>query len=111
MRVSLLFDVAKMNKMMMNNRSNNSSSEAMPRQIVGAIWVENPGPWWVPRGLESTQGPGAKPVHYRPVFFGAQQDWADDEHGWQVFETRRTRQNRRRDARRKSDTYDFDDAY
>jgi hypothetical protein len=99
----------------MNNRNNNSSSEAMPRTIVGAVWVENPGAWWVPRGLERTQGPGAKPLNYRPVFFGAQQEWASDEHGWQIYETRRTRQARRRKSRQSSgsgsDSYDFDDSY
>lgn len=92
------------------NRSN-SSSEAMPRKIVGAEWVAHPGPWWVPPGLEATQGPGAKPINYLPIFFGAQHEWENDEQGWQLFETRRARQWRRRETRRKNDTYDFDDTY
>ena len=99
----------------MNSSNNNSSSQAMPRKIVGAEWVTNPRPWWVPAGLEETQGPGAKPVHYKPVFFGAEQEWKDDEQGFQLFQTRRSRQWARRASRRRQsdnqDTYDFDDTY
>lgn len=100
-----------MNRKMANNNNNNESSQAMSGRIVGAVWVENPGAWWVPAGLEATQGPGAKPIYHRDVHFGAEREWKNDEDGWQVFETRSTRRRRRREARRKSDTYDFDDTY
>jgi hypothetical protein len=95
---------------MMNNR-NMFSSESMGRKIVGAVWVENPGPWWVPKGLEESQGPGAKPIPYRPVFMGADREWANDDEGWQTYFSRRQRQSRRRMNRKQvQDTYDFDDA-
>jgi hypothetical protein len=100
-----------MNKMNTMNNRNVNSSEAMPTKIVGAVWVENPRPWWVPAGLESTQGPGAKPPAYRMVSFGAEREWKNDDEGWQLYETRRQRKSRRRLARGNNDTYDFDDSY
>ena len=84
----------------------------MPKQIIGLNFVTNPGPWWVPVGLEETQGPGAKPPAYRPLFFGAEREWKNDEEGWQTYESRKQRQNRRRQNRRRTmETYDFNDAY
>jgi hypothetical protein len=103
----------------MNNASNsnsNSNSQAMPRKIVGAEWVTTPArPWWVPPGLEATQGPGAKPIYYRSPFFGAEREWKNDDDGWQLFQTRRSKQQQRRAYRNHNDnnhdTYDFDDSY
>ncbi len=80
------------------------------RVIIGLAYVQNPGPWWVPPGLESTQGPGAKPPHYRSPFFGADREYGPEE-GWQVFQNRRARRLARRSNRRddNSDYYDFED--
>ena len=50
-------------------------------KIVGARWLKEQPPL-VPPGLESTQGPGARPPVYRNVFFGAQREWENDEVGW-----------------------------
>jgi hypothetical protein len=85
----------------------------MPRTIVGAVYVTNPGPWWVPPGLESTQGPGANPPPYRSPFFGADREYTNEDDGWQPFRTRKQRQNMRRDSRRKreDDNYGFNDTY
>jgi hypothetical protein len=96
----------------MHNMKMNSSSVAMPQKIVGLCWVENPRPWWVPPGLEETQGPGANPPAYKPLTAGAEREWKDDEEGFQPYLTRRQRQNRRRQNRKhQHDTYDFDDSY
>lgn len=80
------------------------------RVIVGAVYVQNPRPWWVPVGLEETQGPNAKPSNYRPVSFAAEREWKDDDDGFQTFRTRRARRNARR-KRVHDDSYDFDDSY
>lgn len=41
-------------------------------------------------GLEATQGPNACPPPYRPVSFGAQREYVDDNDGWQrVVRTKR----------------------
>ena len=108
-----------MNAIMNNTNTNankNSSSGAMPRKIVGAEWVTTPTrPWWVPAGLEATQGPGAKPISYRSPFFGAEREWKNDDEGWQLYQSPRSRQNNRRASRNRhtnnQDTYDFDDTY
>lgn len=85
---------------------------AMPRQIVGAAWVEHPGAWWVPKGLESTQSPGARPPAYRPLSFGAEREWANDEEGWQGGRHKRQKKRTNRNHNRTNqDTYDFDDTY
>lgn len=68
-------------------------------KIVGAVYVQNPGPWWIPPGLEDTHD---KPSGYRPVFFGAQREYKNDDDGWQTVnhnarrERRRTRRNQRK---------------
>ena len=68
-------------------------------------------------GLEKTQGPGAKPIYYRSPFFGAEREWKNDDDGWQLFQTRRSKQLDRRESRirhnnnHNHDTYDFDDSY
>lgn len=88
--------------------------EKKPRVIVGANWVENPGRWWVPPGLEQTHD---LPHTYRPVSFGAEREWKNDEEGWQVYTTRKQRQAARRRNRQRGpvyyeepeDTYDFQD--
>jgi hypothetical protein len=81
-----------------------------PRRVIfGLCFVQNPGPWWVPPGLESTQGPGAKPIYYRSPFFGADREYGPDE-GWQTFQNRRGRRLARRSKHRDdSDYYDFED--
>ena len=58
------------------------------REIVGATWSSRPAPWWVPAGLESTQGPGAKPAPY--VMYNAAEDGPQ---GW--ITVRRHRRSRR----------------
>ena len=52
------------NRSIMNSVSNTSpiTADGSPRIPVGMVYVKNPGPWWVPPGLESTQGPGANPL-------------------------------------------------
>lgn len=84
-----------------------------PREIVGMVYVKNPGPWWVPPGLESTQGPGAKPVYYRSPFFGGTREYMNDEDGWQTPISRRQRRlaRRRNQVIDDEDAYDFDDSY
>ena len=94
----------------MNTVSNTSpfTADGNPRIPVGQVYVQNPGPWWVPAGLESTQGPGAKPIYTRPAFFGADREYGEDE-GWQTQISRRQRRLARRRHRVVEDTYDFDD--
>ena len=70
---------------------NKQTEEAKPRGVVGAVWVQNPAPWWVPVGLEKTQGPNAKETGYRTVFFGGTREYKDDEDGFQVYHSRRYR--------------------
>lgn len=90
------------------------------RTVVGANWVANPGPWWVPPGLEKTQGPNANMPAYRTVFFGGTRDYKDDEDGFQVYHSRGYRKWQRRANRGRNrnqdygvyeedDSYDFDD--
>lgn len=90
------------------------------RAVVGANWVANPGPWWVPPGLEKTQGPNANPPTYRNVFFGGTRDYKDDEDGMQIYHTpgyrkalRRAKRNRGRNqdysVYEEDDSYNFDD--
>lgn len=74
-----------------------SSSNLSNSRIVGAVYVQNPDPWWVPVGLEQTQGPNANPPIHAPVSFGAKREWKNDEEGWQPYITR---QQRRRERRR-----------
>jgi hypothetical protein len=88
----------------------------MPRRIVGAVWVENPGPWWVPVGLEKTQGPGANPPPYRNINFSGTKLWTNDEEGWQIYYSPRQRRMQkwlrnksRRQNQMDNDTYNFDD--
>lgn len=64
------------------------------RGVVGAVWVENPAPWWVPVGLEKTQGPNAKVPAYRNVFFGGTREYKSDEDGMQVYTRKRRRGGR-----------------
>lgn len=61
-------------------------------KIVGAVYVKNPGPWWIPPGLESTHD---MPSTYRTVFFGAKHEYENDDEGWQTVN-----HNARRDRRR-----------
>lgn len=100
----------------MSNSSEKKSEEAMPRQIVGAVWVENPGPWWVPVGLEKTQGPGANPPPYRMVSFAGTKLWTNDEEGWQIYYSPKQRRlqkwlknKSRRQNQLDNGTYNFDD--
>lgn len=88
----------------MNPNSNNTMT---PKHIVGLHYVENPRPWWIPVGLEATHD---QPCHYKPVFFGAEREWKNDDEGWQRYTTRKQRQNDRRNSRKRSnDNYGFDD--
>ncbi len=94
-----------------NNMSsmNSNASPSKPRIPVGMVYVQNPGPWWVPPGLESTQGPGAKPINYRSPFFGADREYGENE-GWQIYMNRHQRRNARRRNRVADDNeYNFDD--
>ncbi len=86
----------------MSNIGNTSpiTADGKPRIPVGQVYVQNPGPWWVPPGLESTQGPGAKPIYYRNVFFGGDRDYVDDEDGWVTYRFGRRNRNRSRKPRR-----------
>ena len=89
--------------------------------IVGLQWDPTPRAWWVPTGLEQTQGPGAKPKQYLPPFFGAEREYGPEE-GWQTYTTRKQRQKARRRNRprvnfyqpepepeQEEDSYDFTD--
>lgn len=105
-----------MNSSKMNN--SNENSEAMPRTIVGAAWIQNPAPWWVPVGLEKTQGPNATVPAYRNVFFGGTRDYKDDEDGFQVYHSRGYLKRLKRAKRNnrnpnygvyEEETYEFDD--
>lgn len=77
--------------------------KTVTRGVVGAVWVENPAPWWVPVGLEKTQGPNAKTVAYRNVSFGGTREYKSDEDGMQIY----TRKRRR--ARRSNENYIMSD--
>ena len=95
----------------MNRNSNNTmksdTQQQMPKQIVGLHYVEHPRPWWIPVGLEATHD---KSSHYKPVFFGAEREWKNDDEGWQRYTTRKQRQNDRRNSHKQSnDNYGFDD--
>lgn len=106
---------SKMNSSKMNN--SNEKSEAMPRTTIGAAWIQNPVPWWVPVGLEKTQGPNATVPAYRNIFFGGKRDYKDDEDGWQIYHSRGylkrlKRANRGRNPNYgvyEEETYEFDD--
>lgn len=104
----------KMNSLIKMNSNKNNSTLSLTdpeRIVVGLCYVQNPSPWWVPPGLENTQGPGAKPIHYRSPFFGADREYGPEE-GWQIYRTRRSRRNaRRRNRDTDNDNYDFDDSY
>lgn len=65
--------------------------------IVGAVWVKNPAPWWIPRGLEWANDPANPLPGYLPPFFGAERAYGPEE-GWQTVRTtrRRPRRNRRK---------------
>lgn len=90
------------------NRNTNKlpTGSAMPTSVVGLHWVTNPRPWWVPAGLESTQGPGAKPVYTRSPFFGAEREWKNDEEGWEVYHSPSYRKKQRRLNRRRNRAYE-----
>ncbi len=96
----------------MNGHANTMNANTMNaitnKPIVGLHYVENPRPWWIPVGLEETHD---KPSGYKPVSFGAEREWKNDDEGWQHYTTRKQRQNRRRQARRNAnnDNYGFDD--
>lgn len=75
-----------------------SSSNLSSRVVVGAVYVENPRPWWVPVGLEKTQGPGANPPIYVPLSLGATREWKNDDEGWQIYYSSRRRRQQRRYA-------------
>jgi hypothetical protein len=66
--------------------------------IVGAVWVKNPAPWWIPRGLEWANDPQNPLPSYLPPFFGADREYGPEE-GWQTVRStvrRRPRRNRRK---------------
>jgi len=88
------------------------NADGSPRTVPGMVYVQNPRPWWVPPGLESTQGPGAKPKPYKMVSFGADREYGEEE-GWQTPMSRRQRRMARRRHRAPDDEeYNFyDDAY
>ena len=90
----------------MVTRRNNDSTMNTTHTIPGLCYVQNPGPWWVPAGLEQTQGPNAKPTYTRSPFFGADREYGPDE-GWQVYRTRRARRAMRRNARRNADMEEY----
>lgn len=74
------------------------SSSNLSSNVVGAVYLQHPRPWWVPVGLEKTQGPGANPPIHAPVSFGATREWKNDEEGWQPYISR---QQRRRERHRR----------
>lgn len=95
----------------MNTKTSNTTTMNAPRTIPGLCYVQNPAPWWVPPGLEQTQGPNAKPPTYLPPFFGADREYGPEE-GWQTPRTRRARRKMRRNTHRNDDVedvYGFDD--
>lgn len=70
-------------------------------KIVGAVYVKNPGPWWIPPGLEDTHD---APSHYRPVFFGGTREYTNDEEGWiEVNNSKRSERRRHRKQKRYDD--------
>ena len=73
------------------------------KSIPGAVWVKNPAPWWIPRGLEWANDPANPLPPYVPPFFGADREYGPEE-GWQVVRStrRRPRRNRRK-ARKMED--------
>lgn len=95
----------------MNATKSSDTTEAMPRPIVGAVYKTHPGTWWVPAGLESTQGPDAKPAPYVNISFGAPREWKNDEDGFEPYYTPRKRRQLQRKSRRMQyeDQYGFDD--
>ena len=90
----------------MSTTRNNTTMNTTMNTIPGLCWVQNPGPWWVPAGLEQTQGPKAKPTYTRPPFFGADREYGPDE-GWQIYRTRKARSAMRRNARRNADMDEY----
>ena len=73
------------------NSSSAPSTLDVPRIPIGQVYVTNPRPWWIPVGLESTHD---KPSGYRPVFFGGDREFIDDEDGWSVVRNGRRRHRR-----------------
>ena len=90
-----------------NTITNTMNSSSAPRTVVGQVYINLSRPWWVPAGLESTQGPGAKPVYYSSPFFGGDREYIDDEDGWTVVRNGR-RRNRRSHKPRKMMIMDDD---
>ncbi len=71
--------------------------EFSSRNIVGAVWDHTPRRWYIPIGLEYANDPQNPLPNYRSPFFGAQHEWADDDHGWtEVRHSRRRRARRNR---------------
>jgi hypothetical protein len=71
------------------------------KSIVGAVWVTNPGPWWIPPGLEWSHDTTNPPPTYASPFFGADREYGPEE-GWQVVRhSNRSRPVRNRRKARK----------
>jgi hypothetical protein len=94
--------------MMANSSKMDNSADAKPRIVPGLVYVQNPPPWWVPRGLESTQGPDAKPPPYRMISYSAEREYSENE-GWQTQMSRHQRRLTRHRNRVFNDEYNFDD--
>ena len=98
----LVYSLSEMNKM-------SKQQDEIPRIVVGANWITNPGRWWVPAGLERTHDLSSM---YRPLSFGADRVYGAEE-GWQTCTTRKQRQVIRRRHRMRSgprdESYDFAD--
>jgi len=75
--------------------------------IVGAVWVKNPAPWWIPRGLEWANDPENPLPPYLPPFFGAEREYGPEE-GWQTVRTTRRRPRRNRRKARKMEDDDVE---
>jgi hypothetical protein len=76
------------------------------KSIVGAVWVKNPGPWWIPPGLEYANDPANPLPNYLSPFFGADREYGPEE-GWQTV--RHSNRSRPRRSRRKTRKYNDED--
>lgn len=97
---------ARMNK----NTNKFPTGAAKPSSIVGFAWTTSAYPWWVPAGLEATQGPDAKPIYTKSPFFGADREYGPEE-GWQVYHSPSYRKRQCRQNRYKNNAYETEDTY
>lgn len=79
-----------------NDVEREENFQSSSRAVVGAAWVKNPSPWWIPVGLEWANDPSNPLPAYLPPFFGAEREYGPEE-GWQIVRhRRRPRRNRRK---------------